>query len=138
MEYGYYILAQYIYSYIKRNGKMRAQIGIFLFILLFNLIFFNTHLLMLTSRIPLFYLGMIWASKAVKKEKLINRDKILIICSMVIGMIWLLVNFLFVTSIFRCLWFVLVSFYSYYSGIMYVVIAYFEASERSIYWKQYS
>lgn len=85
----------YIYSYIKRNGKMRAQIGIFLFILLFNLIFFNTHLLMLTSRIPLFYLGMIWASKAVKKEKLINRDKILIICSMVIGMIWLLVNFLF-------------------------------------------
>lgn len=74
---------------------MRAQIGIFLFILLFNLIFFNTHLLMLTSRIPLFYLGMIWASKAVKKEKLINRDKILIICSMVIGMIWLLVNFLF-------------------------------------------
>lgn len=90
-----YFSAIYMYSYIKRNVRMRVQIGFFLFILLFSMSFFNTHLLMLTSRIPLFYLGMIWASRALKKEKLSKRYRILIICSMVIGMIWLLVNFLF-------------------------------------------
>lgn len=90
-----YLLAPYLFLIVKNDNNIKKHIIIGGILMLFSVTFWKTHLLMLISRIPLFYLGMHFGNKALKNEAIGKKDKNLMITAMITGMIGLLISFLF-------------------------------------------
>lgn len=90
-----YFLAPYLFLIVKNDNSIKKHIIIGGILMLFSVTFWKTHLLMLISRIPLFYLGMHFANTALKNEAIEKKDKNLMITAMITGMIGLLISFLF-------------------------------------------
>lgn len=92
----FYLLAPYLYNY---TNKIKSNIGFFIFVfilILFSVPFFKAFdLLMMITRLPLFFIGMYVAKSSSQKDYILSKKSIIIsIILLIIGIITLKIFYL--------------------------------------------
>ena len=85
----FYFLAPYIYSHTNRIKKNLSAVSYILLLLLFSIPFVRcNNLIIMITRLPLFFMGMYCAKLSMKKNYTLSKPMIIsLIISMVIGLI---------------------------------------------------
>lgn len=90
-----YLLAPFLYSIVTKPKNRRSIIITFVVLLLFAFTFINQTQLMLFSRLPIFFIGIIFGKLSYYEYRVKRIDKILLFVFMIIGLVFLFVALMF-------------------------------------------
>lgn len=96
-----YIIAPFLFSFINQKPYKKRIVIFILIMLLASIPFFNTDILILISRLPIYFIGFYFASQSEKNDTLTIRQFIILILMMCFGVITL---FLFALKCNSLMW----------------------------------